>query len=62
MRRGLTLALQLTEFGIPMVLAVNMDDVAQTKGIEIDLEKLQVLLGVKAVRTVAHEGLGTQDV
>jgi ferrous iron transport protein B len=58
MSRSLALALQIAEFGIPMVFAVNMDDTAQSKGITIDTEKLSVLFGVKVSRTVARENHG----
>lgn len=51
--RNLYLFSQLRELGIPLVLAVNMFDVAQARGIEIDCELLARRLGVEVVPVVA---------
>jgi len=59
--RNLYLATQLIELGVPLVLALNMSDVAKTAGIEFDLAKLSQLLGVPIVPTVGHKNQGTQD-
>lgn len=59
--RNLYLATQLIELGVPLVVALNMSDVAKTAGIEFDLEKLSQLLGVPIVPTVGHKNQGTQD-
>ncbi|MBF0430493.1 MAG: ferrous iron transporter B [Fibrobacteria bacterium] len=61
MVRSLALALQFAEFGIPLVLNLNMDDLAQAKGITIDAEKLAVLFGAKVVRTIARERQGISE-
>jgi len=58
MIRSISLALQMAEFGIPTVFALNKDDMAQVRGIRVDIEKLAVLFGVKVTRTVAREKLG----
>ncbi len=58
MIRSISLVLQFSEFGIPVVFALNKDDVAQIRGISIDIEKLSVLFGVKVTRTVAREKQG----
>jgi ferrous iron transport protein B len=57
-RRGLSLALELSEFSIPMVVALNMEDEARQRGIHVNTEALQKLLGVPVVTTVASEGRG----
>lgn len=58
LERNLYLAVQFMEIGIPVVIALNMMDVAEHLGIKIDLDKLQSLLGVPVVPTVARSGRG----
>jgi len=62
LERNLYLAVQLLELGVPMVVALNMSDVAAARGYAIDLAKLSALLGdVPLVPTVGHrrEGMGS---
>ena len=61
LRRSLMLTSQLAEMGVPLVLDLNMWDEAQTKGMELDTEKLSQLLGVPVVRTVAVDNLGMAE-
>lgn len=56
--RNLYLTTQLKEFNKPIILAVNMVDVAQSKGIIIDYKKLGRLLNVKVIPISATKGLG----
>jgi len=58
LQRSLELTLELTELGLPVVVALNMMDEAQRKGIEIDCEALTEQLGVPVVPTVALKGSG----
>jgi len=58
--RSLELTLQLLEFGLPMVLCLNMGDEARRKGIEIDEENLSRTLGVPVVSATAIRGLGVK--
>jgi ferrous iron transport protein B len=58
LERSLYLTTQLLEMGVPMVLALNMMDVARQRGIEIDLEALSQRLGVPVLRIVAITGEG----
>lgn len=58
LERNLYLAVQFMELGIPLVLTFNMSDLARSRGIEIDIEKLSQLLGVAIVPTVGHKGEG----
>ncbi|MFQ3230144.1 ferrous iron transport protein B [Reinekea sp.] len=53
LNRQLLLTHQLREYGIPMIVAVNMLDVAQSNHIQVDLQTLQSKLGVPVVGTVA---------
>ncbi len=61
LERNLYLTVQLMEFGRPLVVALNMIDVAKSRGIYIDVEALSRLLGVPVVPTVGTKGLGIKD-
>lgn len=54
--RGLYLALEIIEEGYPVVIALNMWDVAKDKNIQIDVKKLEKILGVPVVPTIAISG------
>ena len=60
LERNLYFTLQLLEMGVPMVVAVNMMDVARDRGMEIDTSRLAAALGCPVVPVVAvtGEGLG----
>jgi ferrous iron transport protein B len=59
--RGVYLALEILEEGYPMVIALNMWDVAVDKNIRIDINNLQRILGVAVVPTVAISGEGIKE-
>jgi ferrous iron transport protein B len=59
--RSLELTTELIELGYPMVVALNMTDVAERKGIVTDAERLASLLGVPVVPTVAFHGRGVKE-
>ena len=61
LRLVLRLALELKQVGWPMVLALNMFDIAQKCGIDIDLETLSRELALPVVPTVAVHRNGTDD-
>ncbi len=54
-RRNLYLVSQLLEMGLPMVVALNMMDVARSRGLRIDTEALSRRLGVTVVPVVATD-------
>jgi ferrous iron transport protein B len=58
--RNLYLATQLMELGVPLILVLNMMDVAKARGIEFDIEKLSRLLGEPIVPSVGHKNQGTE--
>jgi ferrous iron transport protein B len=58
LERNLFFTLQLIELETPIVIALNQMDIAKRKGIQIDLEKLERLLGIPVVPTVATKGVG----
>src|SRR5947207_1098309 len=59
LRLALRLALELKRVGRPVVLALNMMDIARKRGIEIDSERLARELGVPVVSSVAVRRGGT---
>lgn len=62
LERGLVLIHQLRELGLPIVVALNMHDVAQARGIVIDIEKLTRRIEASAiVPTVAVKRHGVRE-
>lgn len=61
LERGLYLTLEIIEEGYPVIIALNMWDVAEDKEIKIDLDKLRMLLGVPIEPTVAVSGEGVKE-
>ncbi len=59
--RNLYLAIQFKEMGVPLIIALNMIDVAESRGIEVDAEKLASLMGVPVVPMVARSNKGIDD-
>jgi ferrous iron transport protein B len=53
LRLSLRLALELTRLSMPMIVALNMSDLAQRRGFKLDREALARELGVPVVQTVA---------
>ena len=61
LERSLDLTLEVLELGVPMVLALNMMDEAQRKGVTIDLEKLSAALGIPVLPLIARKGIGVRE-
>ena len=61
LKRSLYLSFQLMEMEIPMILELNMMDVAEKRGVEIDLKSLEQRLGVSAVPTAIKNGRGKNE-
>ena len=61
LRLVLRLLLELKQTGLPVVLALNMIDIAQRQGIDIDLEVLSRELGMPVTTTVATRKRGIED-
>ena len=55
LERNLYLALQLIELGKPVVLALNMMDIVESRGMEIDLHRLPEMLGIPAIPVSARK-------
>ncbi len=60
LRRNLRLALAVKRLGLPCVVALNMADLAESRGIKIDPEALAVELGLPVVSTVAIQRTGVE--
>jgi len=61
LERNLYLTTQLTELGIPVVLAVNMMDIVKKNGDKIDIAALAKNIGCKAVEISALKGDGITE-
>ena len=61
LERNLYLAAQLVELEKPMVIALNMSDVAEDMGIKYDLKKMAEMTGATIVSTVGRTNIGTKD-
>ncbi|MFH1124051.1 MAG: ferrous iron transport protein B, partial [Pseudomonadota bacterium] len=59
--RNLYLTVQFMELGVPLILALNMVDVASQRGIVVDSEALSKLIGVPVVPTVARSQKGIHE-
>jgi ferrous iron transport protein B len=60
LRQNLRLVLSLKRLGLPMVVALNMTDIARRKGIVIDAERLAAELGLPVVETVGVKTAGVK--
>src|SRR6476646_2814601 len=61
LRVALRLVLELKRVGRPMMLVLNMIDIARRRGIDIDLDKLSAELGVSVVTSTAVRRGGTEE-
>nr|WP_240980388.1 ferrous iron transporter B [Ramlibacter agri] len=61
LRRSLRLVLGVKRMGLPCVVALNMADLAASRGIRLDPDALASELGVPVVSTVAVQGEGDAD-
>ena len=59
--RNLYLATQLIEMNVPLVLAFNMSDIAEQRGLKFDIEQLSKLMEAAIVSTVGNKGKGKTE-
>ncbi|MCE5346778.1 MAG: ferrous iron transport protein B [Bacteroidales bacterium] len=62
LERSLIFTLQLLELECPIILALNMLDLAKKKGITIDFNKLQSIINAPVIPTVASRGKGLANI
>lgn len=60
LERNLYLALQLIELGKPVVMALNMMDIVEERGMEIDLHRMQEMLGIPVIPVSARKKTGLE--
>ncbi len=58
LERNLYLVVQILEMGAKVVVALNMSDIADSRGIKIDTEKLSAALNAKVVSTIGSKEKG----
>lgn len=58
LERSLYLTLQLLELGKPVVMALNMMDIVEKRGMEIDMHRLPEMLGIPAIPVSARQRRG----
>ena len=61
LERNLFFTVQLLELNAPLVVALNQIDLMESKGISIDRQRLEEILGVPVVPTVAIKGKGISE-
>ncbi|MBY0245975.1 MAG: ferrous iron transport protein B [Sphingobacteriaceae bacterium] len=61
LRRNLLLFTQVADLGLPIILALNMTDIAQKEGIDLDVDLLSQRLGVQIVSISARNNLGLEE-
>jgi ferrous iron transport protein B len=62
LRRTLHLAVQLAEMKVPLLLALNMMDEAQARGLAVDIDRLSEALSIRVFPTIATQGQGVHAV
>jgi ferrous iron transport protein B len=61
LERNLYLVSQVLELGVPTVIALNMVDIARSRGLKIDVERLERQLGVPVVEVQANRRIGIAE-
>ncbi len=62
LKRNLYLTLQTLELEIPVIIALNMLDIAETQGKTIDIDALSQTLGATVIPINAKKGIGKEDI
>src|SRR5438552_3115293 len=60
LERNLYLTTQILELGVPVVVALNMIDLAESQGLKVDAARLEKQLGVRVVPIQANKGRGLE--
>lgn len=62
LKRNLYLTFQLLEMGFPVIVVLNMMDVAKRRGIKIDSKKISSMLGYPVIEASGAKGLGKDEI
>lgn len=60
--RAIYLMMQVVDLGMPMVLVLNMVDVAEKNGMRVSKDKLEEVLGIEVLETVGVKGEGVAEI
>lgn len=61
LERNMYLTMQLIELGKPVVMALNMMDIVEERGMEIDLHRMQEMLGIPVIPVSARKKTGLEQ-
>lgn len=61
LRRSLYLTFQLLEMDLPVIVVLNMADVASSRGVPVDVQALSKALGVSVIETVGNRNKGVKE-
>ena len=61
LERNLYLTTQLIDLGVPIVIALNMYDELEAKGIKIDIKTMSRILGIPIIPTIGKHNKGTKE-
>ncbi len=61
LQRNLYLATQVIEIGVPTIIALNMIDVAERRGVGVNARGISKALGVPVVETIANKQIGVDE-
>jgi ferrous iron transport protein B len=61
LQRNMYLTTQFKELGAKLVVALNMSDLVEKNGVNIDVQKMEELLGARIVPTVGHKNRGMKE-
>ncbi len=61
LERNLFFTIQLMEFGVPMVIALNQTDLLEKRGLVLNVKRLEEKLGIPVVATIAIKGKGIAE-
>jgi ferrous iron transport protein B len=62
LERSLNLTLQLIEMNVKVICVLNMMDIAEKRGLKVDIEKMKTILGIEVIPISASKGHGISDV
>jgi ferrous iron transport protein B len=62
MKRSIAIAMQYAEYGLPMLMDINMIDESASRGIDINFGKLSDILGIDVCSSIAREGIGIRKI
>ena len=62
LERNLYLAVQVLELEVPSVIVLNMIDMAEARGFQIDIDQLSQILQVPVITAVARKGRGMKEI